>query len=70
MKDIFTPEVRKWIYSIIGVTTPLLVTLGIISNTVAGHVVAIAAAVLGLGSNFMARANVTTPEIISTEEIN
>lgn len=70
MKDIFTPQTRKWLYSIVGVTVPLLVTLGIISDSVAGHIVAIAAAVLGLGTSFMARANVPTSEIDSTEVID
>jgi hypothetical protein len=38
---------------------PLLVILGFLNNEVAGQVMLIAAAVLGTGSNLLARANVT-----------
>lgn len=58
MKDLLTPKVRAWLYSIVGATTPLLVTLGIIDNTVAGHIIAISSAILALGTNALALANV------------
>lgn len=58
MEKLLTPTVRAWLYSIVGTTTPLLVTLGIIDNTLAGHIMAIAAAVLALGTNALALANV------------
>jgi hypothetical protein len=44
---------------------PLLVILGVLNNEVAGQVMLIAAAVLGTGSNLLARANVPKP---SSEE--
>ena len=47
-------KTRKYIYGIIGTITPLLVTLGVLSNEVAGHLLAIAASILTLGGSMLA----------------
>jgi hypothetical protein len=59
-----TPEVRRHIYTIAIAFVPLLVTLGVIAEDVASHVLNIFAAVLAVGSSVLARANVapTLPE--------
>jgi len=53
-----TPEIRSWIYNICAAVIPLLITLGVLSQDVAGQVMIIVAAVLGVGSNVLARVNV------------
>lgn len=50
-------KTRKYIYGVVGTVTPLLVTLGIVSGEVAGHILAIAASVLALGSSALAISN-------------
>ena len=55
-----TPEVRLWIYRVIGTVVPLLVTLGVFSNEVGGHIMAIGASILALGGSFLAAQNVST----------
>jgi hypothetical protein len=59
MKDLFSPNTRSWIYGVVGTIVPLLVTLGVLTGEVAGHVLAIAAAVLSVGSSALAYANVS-----------
>jgi hypothetical protein len=56
--SLFSPDTRKWIYDVCMAVIPLLVILGVLNNEVAGQVMLIAAAVLGTGSNLLARANV------------
>lgn len=56
----FTPEVRLWIYRVIGTVVPLLVTLGIFSDQVAGHIMAIGASILALSGSVLAAQNVST----------
>jgi hypothetical protein len=54
-----TATQRTYIYRIVGSAVPLLVTLGVVSDTVAGQIIAIAAAVLSIGGSALALANVT-----------
>jgi hypothetical protein len=53
---------RKYIYGIIGSVVPLLVTLGVISGEVAGHIMAIAASALALGGSLLAISNISEDE--------
>jgi hypothetical protein len=55
-----TPEQRRWIYGIIVAVVPLLTVLNIVSGDVAGHIIAIATAILGLSGSAMAFRNVPT----------
>lgn len=55
------PNVRKYIYGIVTALIPLLVASGLIIPGVSEMVVALAAAVLGLGASALATAN-THPE--------
>jgi hypothetical protein len=52
-------KTRKYIYGVIGAVVPLLVTLGVLSGDVAGHLMAIAASVLALGGSTLAINNIT-----------
>lgn len=61
-----TPEVRSWIYNVSMAVIPLLIALDVLSDDVAGHIALIVAALLGMGSNIVARANVTKPTAPST----
>lgn len=63
-----TPEVRSWIYNVSIAVIPLLVALGVLANDVAGHVALIVAAVLGMGSNAIARVNVSKPTAVGDLE--
>lgn len=63
MKDLFTPRTRAYLYAVTGTVVPLLVTLGVITGEVAGHVLAIAASLLAVGSSALAYSNVSaTPQ--------
>ena len=64
--SLFSADTRKWIYDVCMAVIPLLVILGFLNNEVAGQVMLIAAAVLGTGSNLLARANITPDK--TTEE--
>jgi uncharacterized membrane protein YjjB (DUF3815 family) len=64
--SLFSADTRKWIYDVCMAVIPLLVILGVLNNEVAGQVMLIAAAVLGTGSNLLARANVK-PEATTQE---
>jgi hypothetical protein len=55
---VITPKIRKYIYGVVGTVVPLLVTTGILTGEVAGHVLAIAASVLALGGSALAYKNV------------
>jgi urea transporter len=52
---------------VVGTVTPLLVTLGVLTNAVAAHVLAIAAAVLGLATNALAASNVAQSPVEDPE---
>jgi hypothetical protein len=52
------PTTRKYIYGIIGSVVPLLVTLGVLSGDVAGHIMAIAASVLALAGSVLSINNI------------
>jgi hypothetical protein len=52
------PTTRKYIYTIIGSVVPLLVTLGVLSGDVAGHIMAIAASVLALAGSVLSMNNI------------
>jgi hypothetical protein len=56
-------KTRRYIYGVIGTIVPLLVTLGILAGDVAGHIMAIAASVLALGSSALAINNITEDEL-------
>jgi len=56
------PETRKWIYSIIAATVPMLVLLGYVTNDVASGIMNIVAAVLAMGGSSLAYANVPSAE--------
>jgi hypothetical protein len=59
ISKLFSANTRKWIYDVAMAVIPLLVILGVLNTEVAGQVMLIAAAVLGTGTNLLARANVT-----------
>jgi hypothetical protein len=58
----FDAKTRKYIYGVIGSIVPLLVTLGVVSGEVAGHILAIAASVLTVGSSLLAINNISEDE--------
>lgn len=58
-----SPKARKYIYTVIVAAVPLLIFLGILTEEVAGQVLIIAAAVLGVGGPALAAANVGEEEI-------
>jgi hypothetical protein len=62
-----TPAVRTYIYGVISAAMPLLVTAGVLSTDATKDWLFLAAALLGLGSNIMAAANVKQPEKIVVE---
>jgi hypothetical protein len=68
MGNILTPEVRQWIYNVSMAVIPLLVMFGVFDQDVAGQVALIIAAVLGLSSNAIARANVTKPSAPAADD--
>lgn len=51
-------ETRLWIYRVIGTVVPLLVTLGVTTEGIAGQIMNIVAAVLSVGSATLAAKNV------------
>jgi hypothetical protein len=52
------PQTRKWIYGIIAALVPLLVTIGSLSEPLAGQILGVAAAVLTVGGSALAIKNV------------
>lgn len=52
-------DTRLWIYRVIGTTVPLLVTLGITTEGIAGQIMNIVAAILSIGSATLAAKNIT-----------
>lgn len=67
MLTTFNPSTRHWIYGVVGAVVPLLVTLGVISGDVAGHVMAIAASVLAVGTSALAMANIAQTPVEEPE---
>lgn len=51
-------ETRLWIYRVVGAVVPLLVTLGLTTEGVAGQIMNIVAAVLSFGSATLAAKNI------------
>lgn len=52
-------DTRLWIYRVIGTVVPLLVTLGITTEGIAGQIMNIVAAILSIGSATLAAKNIT-----------
>jgi hypothetical protein len=59
---ILTPQVRTYIYGVISAALPLLVTAGFLAPEDMQQWLLLSAAILGLGSNILAAANVKLPE--------
>jgi hypothetical protein len=59
-----TPQVRTYVYGVISAALPLLVTAGFLAPEDMQQWLLLSAAVLGLGSNILAAANVKMPEKI------
>lgn len=55
---VFTPQVRTYLYGVVSAALPLLVTAGIMAPADIQQWLLLAGALLGLGSNLMAAANV------------
>jgi len=51
-------DTRLWIYRVIGTTVPLLVTLGMTTEGIAGQIMNIVAAILSIGSATLAAKNI------------
>ena len=56
------PQTRKWIYGIIAALVPVLVTIGSLSEPLAGQILGVAAAVLTVGGSALAIKNVPTDD--------
>lgn len=66
---LLTPTLRLYLYGVISAALPLLVTAGILAPQDVKDWLFLAAAVLGLGSNVMAAANVNS-KTSQTKETN
>lgn len=64
MRNIFTAQVRTYLYGVVSSALPLLVTAGFLAPADVQQWLLLAAALLGLGSNVMAVANVKQPETV------
>jgi urea transporter len=53
-----SPETRSWIYKISAALVPLFVTLGLVTDEVAGQVLAVIGAVLSTSTSILANKNV------------
>jgi len=56
------PETRRWIYGIIATLVPLLVTVGTLTEPLAGQILSVVAAVLAVGGSALAIKNVPQSE--------
>lgn len=65
LRAYFTSDVRRKIYGTVLVVVPLIVNLGLISETAGGHAVAIAGAVLALGAGVLQIANFQASSLAS-----
>lgn len=63
-----TPEVRSWIYNVSMACIPLLITVGVLNEGLAKDVALVVSALLGFGSNMVARVNVVKPTAIAPED--
>lgn len=54
----FDAETRLWIYRVVGTIVPLLVTIGITTEGIAGHIMNITAAILSIGGATLAAKNI------------
>lgn len=54
-----SPQVRTYLYGVSSAAMPLLVTLGVFTDDLAKDILFLCAALLGVGSNLMAAANVS-----------
>jgi uncharacterized membrane protein YuzA (DUF378 family) len=54
----FDANTRLWIYRVSGALMPLLVTLGAFNNNVAGRILDVVAALVGVGAAGLAANNV------------
>lgn len=59
--SILTPQVRTYLYGVVSAGLPLLVTAGFLAPEDVQQWLLLAAALLGLGSNILAAANVSKP---------
>lgn len=67
-----TPAVRTYIYGVVSAALPLLVGAGFLAPEDVQQWLLLAAAILGLGANVMAAANVTPKkptETVETKEV-
>jgi hypothetical protein len=56
------PETRRWIYGIIATLVPLLVTVGTLTEPLAGQILSVVAAILAVGGSALAIKNVPQSE--------
>jgi hypothetical protein len=60
-------ETRVWIYRVVLAAVPLLITLGLVTQEVASHILNIAAAALAVGGSALALNNISPDEYILIE---
>ena len=65
-----TPQVRTYVYGVISAALPLLVTAGFLAPEDMQQWLLLSAALLGLGSNILAAANVKMPEKVVVEQVS
>jgi hypothetical protein len=68
MMKFLTPQVRTYVYGVISAALPLLVTAGFLAPEDMQQWLLLSAALLGLGSNILAAANVKMPEKVVVEQ--
>jgi len=66
--NVLNPQVRTYLYGVISAAMPLLVTAGFLAPEDVQQWLLLAAALLGMGSNIMAAANVKAPEKVIVEQ--
>lgn len=65
----FTPQVRTYLYGVVSAGLPLLVTAGFLAPEDVQQWLLLSAALLGLGSNILAAANVKPKPVIVNETV-
>lgn len=65
---ILTPQVRLYLYGVVSAGLPLLVTAGFLAPEDMQQWLLLAAALLGLGSNVLAAANVKPAQPVKPEQ--
>jgi len=68
MSNILTPQVRTYLYGVVSAGLPLLVTAGFLAPEDVQQWLLLSAALLGMGSNILAAANVKPVEKVETSE--